>query len=83
MGIRTGIALIFLAAFAFVAAEDGESKEGVIEQLVVETLVSWFKFFNFMNDYYYKSPRSRSLHACFYHKCMLTSQCKHALLHLF
>lgn len=48
MGIRTGIALIFLAAFAFVAAEDGESKEGVIEQLVVETLVSWFKFFLFL-----------------------------------
>ncbi|KAG1942235.1 peptidyl-prolyl cis-trans isomerase FKBP11 [Pimephales promelas] len=39
MGIRTGIVLIFLAAFAFVAAEDGESTEGVIEQLVVETLV--------------------------------------------
>lgn len=44
MGIRTGIALIFLAAFAFAAAEDGESKESVIEQLVVDTLVSWFKF---------------------------------------
>ncbi|XP_026113032.1 peptidyl-prolyl cis-trans isomerase FKBP11 [Carassius auratus] len=39
MRIRTGIALIFLAAFAFVAAEDGDSKESVIEQLVVDTLV--------------------------------------------
>uniref|UniRef100_A0A8C2ALU8 peptidylprolyl isomerase n=1 Tax=Cyprinus carpio TaxID=7962 RepID=A0A8C2ALU8_CYPCA len=39
MRIRTGIALIFLAAFAFVAAEDGDSSESVIEQLVVETLV--------------------------------------------
>ncbi|XP_051997286.1 peptidyl-prolyl cis-trans isomerase FKBP11-like [Xyrauchen texanus] len=39
MGIRTGIALILLVAFAFVAAEDDESKESVIEQLVVETLV--------------------------------------------
>lgn len=63
MGARTGIALIFLAVFAFVAAEDGESKESVIEQLVVETLVSWGKFF--MNDCYYKSPRSGSLHTCF------------------
>lgn len=49
MRIRTGIALIFLAAFAFVAAEDGDSSESVIEQLVVETLVSWVKFF-LMND---------------------------------
>ncbi|NP_001012249.1 peptidyl-prolyl cis-trans isomerase FKBP11 isoform X1 [Danio rerio] len=39
MATRTGIVLIFLAVFAFVAAEDGESKESVIEQLVVETLV--------------------------------------------
>ncbi|KAF4111888.1 hypothetical protein G5714_006683 [Onychostoma macrolepis] len=39
MRIRTGIALILLAAFAFVAAEDGDSKENGIEQLVVETLV--------------------------------------------
>ncbi|KAL1273282.1 hypothetical protein QQF64_029144 [Cirrhinus molitorella] len=38
MQIRTGIALVFLVAFAFVAAEDGDSKES-IEQLVVETLV--------------------------------------------
>ncbi|XP_016089146.1 peptidyl-prolyl cis-trans isomerase FKBP11-like [Sinocyclocheilus grahami] len=39
MRIRTGIALVFLAALTFVAAEDGDSKESVIEQLVVETLV--------------------------------------------
>ncbi|XP_026070522.1 peptidyl-prolyl cis-trans isomerase FKBP11-like [Carassius auratus] len=39
MRIRTGIALVFLAALTFVAAEDGNSKESVIEQLVVETLV--------------------------------------------
>ncbi|XP_056315434.1 peptidyl-prolyl cis-trans isomerase FKBP11 [Danio aesculapii] len=39
MATRTGIALVFLAVFAFVAAEDEESKESVIEQLVVETLV--------------------------------------------
>lgn len=45
MEIRTGIVLLFLAAFACVAAaEDGESTEGVIEQSVVETLVSWVKF---------------------------------------
>lgn len=49
MRIRTGIALVFLAALTFVAAEDGNSKESVIEQLVVETLVSWVKFF-VMND---------------------------------
>uniref|UniRef100_A0A8C2GP24 peptidylprolyl isomerase n=1 Tax=Cyprinus carpio TaxID=7962 RepID=A0A8C2GP24_CYPCA len=48
MRIRTGIALIFLAAFAFVAAEDGDSSESVIEQLVVETLVSWVKFFFYL-----------------------------------
>lgn len=45
MRIRTAIALISLAALAFVAAEDGDSRESVIEQLVVETLVSWVKGF--------------------------------------
>lgn len=40
MRTRTGIALLFFAVFAFVAAEDTESNEIVIEQLLVETLVS-------------------------------------------
>ncbi|XP_051985734.1 peptidyl-prolyl cis-trans isomerase FKBP11 [Xyrauchen texanus] len=39
MGIRTSIGLICLVAFAIVAAENEESQESVIEQLVVETLV--------------------------------------------
>ncbi len=75
MRLRTAIVLICLAAFAFVAAEDGDSEESVIEQLVVETLVSWVKDFIFMNDYYYKSPRM------YIHVSMQT--CLFTMLHLF
>ncbi|XP_065150087.1 peptidyl-prolyl cis-trans isomerase FKBP11 [Paramisgurnus dabryanus] len=39
MGIRTGIALICLAVFGLVAAEDAENNESVIDELVVETLL--------------------------------------------
>lgn len=40
MKAKTGVILVLLAAFVYVAAQEGESEQNVVEELLVETLVS-------------------------------------------
>nr|ACI68250.1 FK506-binding protein 11 precursor [Salmo salar] len=39
MKAKTGVILVLLAAFVYVAAQEGESEQNVMEELLVETLV--------------------------------------------
>nr|XP_046167550.1 peptidyl-prolyl cis-trans isomerase FKBP11-like [Oncorhynchus gorbuscha] len=39
MKAKTGVTLVLLAAFVYVAAQEGESEQNVVEELLVETLV--------------------------------------------
>ncbi|KAM9535332.1 peptidyl-prolyl cis-trans isomerase FKBP11-like [Salvelinus alpinus] len=39
MKAKTGVILVLLAAFVYVAAQEGESEQNVVEELLVETLV--------------------------------------------
>lgn len=40
MKAKIGVILVMLAAFVYVAAQDAEAEENVVEELLVETLVS-------------------------------------------
>lgn len=55
MKVRTGVCIILLVAFGFVAAQEEEEFQNVVEELSVETVVS------FSCQVYRKSPWTSSV----------------------